>query len=85
MSLSNPVCARASVGTDMGCGDYGDLCIIDVPVIHIGMIVGRWGASIRIRPLQNEHENEGIKKRGLVGWLLCVTEINTIKLRTCPT
>lgn len=29
-----------------------ELSDLDVPVIHMGMIVGRRGASIKIRPLQ---------------------------------
>ena len=46
-----------------GCWIY-----VDVPVIHMGMIVGRrGGASIRIRPLQTTCENE----RGVVTRFVC--------------
>ena len=52
MSLSNPVCARFRWNGygGAGAGIYG--IYVDVPVIHMGMIVGGRDASIRIRPLQ---------------------------------
>jgi hypothetical protein len=47
-------------------GRAGIMGSLDVPVIHIGMIVGKRCISIKIRPLQTRQKKKGKKILGLL-------------------